>query len=346
MNISPNLVTAFLETLFIAAGLRNDDAQLCAQTYVLQETRGVTTHGLCHVPSVLEDLTRSRMNPRPTRTVLHDEKATVVLDGDNGIGMLGCMEAINRAVSKAKEFGVGIGIVTRNNHFLAAAPYCLRAVEQGMIGLCCSNTNPAMGYPGTNARAIGNQPIGFGVPTAAGFPIVFDAALTTSGGKLLKWIREGKTIPAALLGSDSEGKLSANPEAVLHGGTPLPIGDHKGAGLAILVEILTGVLGGGGFLHGVKIPDLRASSDARPSQCCIAIDVECFMPIQEFRHRMGAFIADLKSNPLVPGCEILLPGERAHQTRVMSLEHGVPLKEDVAAELRVWARNFGVACPF
>lgn len=347
MNVASGTLTAFTEHLFLAAGLRTEDARFCAEIHVQQEMRGVTTHGLRHVPLVLEGLTKGRMNPRPAHTILHDRAATIVLDGDNGPGALGSMAAMDQAITKAMQFGVGMGIVIRNNHFISAAPYCLRAVEHGMIGLCCSNTWASMGYPGTNARAIANSPIGFGVPTGAGFPIIFDSALTTSGGQLAKWIRERQTIPPALLGIDSDGNPSANPAAVLHGGTPQPIGTYKGAGLAVLVEILTGVLGGGGFLHSIEAPAVRTSPAHGESQCCIAIKIATFIPPEEFLRRMALFVADLKSNPLVPGYkEILLPGERAHRSYRTNLDCGVPVEEDVAAGLHGWAQQLNVDCPF
>jgi LDH2 family malate/lactate/ureidoglycolate dehydrogenase len=223
----------------------------------------------------------------------------------------------------------------------------MRATEQGMIGICCSNTWSSMGYPGTTAQVIANSPIGFGVPSDAGFPIIFDSSLTTSGGKLAQWIREGKTIPPALLGIDSEGNTTDSPTAVLHGGTPWPIGGHKGAGLAVLVEILTGVLGGSGFLHGVVAPSVRTSIEQYESQCCIVIDIERFMPLTEFRKRMASFVADLKGNPLTSGyTEILLPGERAHRTEVQSSRNGVILDADVAADFRAWAARLNVGIPF
>jgi ureidoglycolate dehydrogenase (NAD+) len=287
------------------------------------------------------------MNPRPNRTLLRDDVATFVLDGDRGVGILGCMDAMHRTITKAKQFGIGIGIVTHSNHFLSAAPYCLRAAEHGMLGICMSNTWASMGYPGTNVRVIANSPLGFGVPNDGEFPIVFDSALTTSGGKLSQWIREGKTIPAALLGITKEGNTSADPAAVLHGGTPWPIGGHKGAGLAVLVEILTGLLGDSGYLHGIHAPDQRSSKEEYESQCCIVVDVERFMPLTEFRQRVLAFAGDLKSNPLAADeSEILLPGERAHRTLLLSRKNGVVLEPDVAADLREWAERLNVAFPF
>lgn len=347
MSVSPVALTTFVEKLFVAAGLPYRDARLCAETHVLQEARGVTTHGLRHVALNLDGLATGQMNPRPNRTVLRDEAATVVLDGDLGVGIVGCMDAMHRTIAKAKLFGIGIGIVIHSNHFLSAAPYCLRATEHGMIGICFSNTGASMGYPGTNARAIANSPIGFSVPSDAKFPIIFDAALTTSGGRLSQWIREGTTIPSALVGTDKEGNPSSDPAAVLHGGTPQPIGGHKGAGLAVLVEVLTGVLGGTGFLHGVQPPSCRASREEHESQCCIVINIEPFILLTGFQERMVAFARDLKSNPLASGCtEILLPGERAHRIKRQSLQNGLTLEPDVAADLRAWAERLNVAFPF
>jgi LDH2 family malate/lactate/ureidoglycolate dehydrogenase len=346
VNLASPVLVDFIHRLFTAAGLREDDARLCAATHVRQEMRGVITHGLRHVPLVLQGLAPGRMNPRPNRQVIREDAATVVIDGDNGPGILGCTVAMDRAIDKARQFGVGIGIVFRSNHFLAAAPYCLQAAEQDMVSICCSNTWASMGYPGTNVRAIANSPIGFGAPTAAGFPVIFDSALTTSAGKLAKWIREGQVIPPALMGVDAKGNPSDDPAAVLHGGAPWPIGDHKGAGLAVLVEILTGVLGGGGFLHGIKAPESRTSPDDGESQCCIAIEIARFMPAEGFHRRMTHFIADLKANPLAPGQkEILVPGEKAHRTYLQSVANGVPVEADVAADLREWAQKMKVGCP-
>ncbi|MEO6966090.1 MAG: Ldh family oxidoreductase [Acidobacteriaceae bacterium] len=347
MNVSPTVLTVFIKELFVAAKLPDADARLCAEVHVLQEMRGVTTHGLRHVLINLDGLIGGQINPLPNRTVLRDEAATIVLDGDQGLGIVGCMDAMHRTIAKSRQFGIGIGIVIHSNHFLSAAPYCLRATEHDMIGICFSNTWASMGYPGTNVRVIANSPLGFGIPSAAGFSIIFDSALTTSGGRLSQWIRENKTIPAALWGINKEGNPSSDPTAVLHGGTPWPIGGHKGAGLAVLVEILTGVLGGGGFLHGIQAPSLRTSKGESESQCCIVIDIARIMPVAEFRERMVAFIDDLKNNPLAPGyTEILVPGERAHRTQLRCLRDGVTLEADVALDLRTWAQMLNVAFPF
>lgn len=101
MNVSAAVLTAFIEKLFVSAKLPHADAKLCAEIHVLQEVRGVTTHGLRHVPTNLDSLTKGRMNPLPKCTLLRDEAATFVLDGDQSVGIVGCMDAM-RALSQRR----------------------------------------------------------------------------------------------------------------------------------------------------------------------------------------------------------------------------------------------------
>lgn len=346
MLVAHGVMTGFVTQLFEAAGLAAADAALAAGVFVLQEMRGIHTHGLRRIERNLAWLREGRMNPRPDRRVLSDRGATVVLDGDHGIGLAGCMDAMDRAVAKARGHGIGIGIVINSNHFLAAAPYCLRAADQGLVGLAFSNTYASMGYPGAAGRVVGNGPLGFAAPTAAGFPLVFDAALSASYGRLTQWLRSGQPIPPDLPAVDAEGRPTRDPAAVLEGGTPMPIGLHKGAGLVLLIEILTGILGGGAFLSQILAPERRASKADAESQCCIAIDIGHFMPVPEFLDRMAAFVEDLKRQPKAGDGEIHVPGERACQSLETTRREGIPLPPDLADELRRLAREAGLAAPF
>jgi LDH2 family malate/lactate/ureidoglycolate dehydrogenase len=346
-TVTPKAARAFVQALFTSAGMPASDARRVAEIMVLQEMRGVRTHGLRFIEFNLSTLKAGHMNPRPRRKILRRSGAVTVLDGDHGMGMIACMEAMEHAVRNAKKHGVGIGVVTNNHHFLSAAPYCLHAADNNMIGIAFSNTYPNTGYPGTNARAIGNGPTGFAVPTGSGFPMVFDAALTTSYGKLNQWKREGRSIPPAFLARDSQGQLTSDPQKVIDGGTPVPIGEYKGAGLLLLIETLTGVLGGGAFLSGILRPQLRKSKRDAESQFCLAIDVARFMPAKTFRARMKEMIKDLKSKPVAPGYEaILVPGERAAKSLKKTSTSGIVIEPDVEANLIKWAKEQGVKWPF
>jgi LDH2 family malate/lactate/ureidoglycolate dehydrogenase len=345
-RVAIDKLTSFICDLFAAADVPEADAGTIADMTVGQEMRGIVTHGLRHVDTNLQGLASGGMNPKPDQPVLRDQGMTAVIEGDHGVGMVACMKAMRLAIQKASQGGIGMVLAVRNNHFLSATPYCLEAVKAGAIGIAFSNTQASMGYPGTHARVIGNSPIGFGVPTAAGFPILFDSCLTTSGGKLHQWIREGKRIPASLLGVDKDGNASDDPEAVLFGGTPMPIGGHKGGGLSLLIEVLSGILGGAAFLSGIVPPDEREDKHQAESQCCIAVNVESFMPLRDFESRMAEFISDLKGSPLAKDTdEIRVPGERMMRSTRECEANGVPLEPDVEEGLRGWAEQLGVEFP-
>jgi LDH2 family malate/lactate/ureidoglycolate dehydrogenase len=337
-------VTAFVASLLERAGMRTDDAALCAGAFVLQEMRGVTTHGLRRVPSMAEGLLAGRLKADARYEVLNDDGATVLLDGHGGLGIVACMAAMDRAVEKARTFGIGIATVRNNTHFLAAAPYCLRAVEADIIGICMSNSYGAMAYPGTTQKTLGNAPMGYAIPGDA-FPLVFDAALTVSAGKLQQWQRDGVPIPDGLQGLDAEGNLTNDPSEVLQGVT-LPIGLHKGAGLTIMVEMLSGMLAGGTFVHGGRPEDAQYEMDTY-SQCCIAIDPARFLPLDEVKRRVAAYVAAIKLRPVAPGHnELLAPGERAHRAYEAARLHGIVPEDDVRDSLIGIASRLGVASPF
>jgi LDH2 family malate/lactate/ureidoglycolate dehydrogenase len=334
-------LTGFVASLFKGAGMRDDDARLCAEGFVLQEMRGVTTHGLRRVKQTVDWLLSGRLKADATYKVVSDDGATVILDGDGGVGMVGCMAAMDHAIDKARLYGIGIVTLRNNNHFLAAAPYCLRAVDASQIGIAMSNSYGAMAYPGTTKATLGNAPMGYGIP-AEEFPLVFDAALTVSGGKLLQWQREGVPIPEGLQGLNADGDLTSDPAEVLSGVT-LPIGLHKGAGLTILVEMLSGMLGGGTFVHGGRPEDAALEMDTY-SQCCIAIDVKRFLPLEELKRRVAAYVAAIKLRPLAPGqTELLAPGERAYRSYLSSRDEGVAIDDEERDDLRACASKLGVS---
>jgi L-2-hydroxycarboxylate dehydrogenase (NAD+) len=333
----------FVASLLQATGMRQDDARLCAEAFVLQEMRGVTTHGLRRVKSTVDELLAGRLKADARYEVLNDDGAMALLDGHGGVGIVACMAAMDNAIAKARAYGIGIATVRNNRHFLAAAPYCLRAVEAGQIGLAMSNSYGAMAYPGTKEKTLGNAPMGYGIPGDA-FPLVFDAAMTTSGGKLLQWQREGEKVPAGLQGLDAQGELTDDPAEILAGST-LPIGLHKGAGLTIMVEMLSGMLAGGTFVHGGQPQDAALEMESY-SQCCIAIDVARFLPLNEVKQRVGAYVAAIKLRPVLPGTtELLAPGERAHRSYEACRTEGVPFERDVRAELKACAERLGVSSP-
>jgi LDH2 family malate/lactate/ureidoglycolate dehydrogenase len=335
----------FVRALFRKLGVPEPDAALVAEVNVGQEMRGIRTHGLRRVPPNLKLLQAGRINPRPNHALLCDSGAVAVIDGDNGLGALASMAAMRLAIEKARDHGLGMVTAINSHHFVSAAPYCLEAAAQGMLGICCSNTQASMGYPGAAGDVLGNSPFGFAVPGAE-FPICYDGAMAFSYGRLNQYRREGRQLPEGFYGLDDKGRVTRDPEVIHKKGVLMPIGDHKGASLGILVELLTGVIGGGAFLSGILSPGKRIDKAQGDSQCGIAVDLSRFMPRDKFLARITDFIADIKGRPKAKGVdEITLPGERMHRTYRESVECGVAVEEDVRKLLNKWAEKVGVPSP-
>ncbi len=326
--------------LLVASGLTPEAAAAAAENFVLQETRGVITHGMRRLAASLLWLERGVINPRPAIRIVRDnERGTVLIDGDRGLGLIGCHFAMDQAIERAAGFGIGLAVIRNSQHFLSAAPYCLKAAARNMIGIACSNTNRSMGYPGATGALIGNNPIGFAAP-ADPHPIIFDTALTVSLGKIELLHRRGEKIPAEFLALDRDGKPTRDPLAVMQGGVCMPIGSHKGAGLAVLIELLCGVLGGGAMLSEVLPPGERQGPGAEESQCCIAIDVAALMDVAEFKRRIGLL------GLMFSEAGARLPGAGSWRCREASLCDGVALEPDVASQLNTWIENLIPGEPF
>ena len=153
-------------------------------------------------------------------------------------------------------------------------------------------------------------------------------------------------MPEGFYGVDEAGNVTRDPEVIHDKGYLMPIGDHKGAALGLMVELLTGVIGGGAFLSGIVPPGRRNDKAQGDSQCCIAIDIASFMSLEKFKARMTGFIADIKGRPKAKDVEeITLPGEMMHRRYLASLARGLSPAEDVREALNGWAGKLGVKSP-
>jgi len=278
------------------------------------------------------------VSPTQIETLV-DTPALALLDGHKGFGQVVASRAIDLAIEKARSVGVGLVGVRHSNHLGITAYHVMRATKQRMLGICLTNAGPEMAPWGGISPLIGTNPWGLGAPTGLGFPLVLDMALSMSGKGMVRWHqRQGLPIPPDWA-YDKQGNETTDPAAALEG--PLvPMGMFKGTGLSIFTDVLTGVLTGAGFGSGLySQPD---NHDV--GHMLIAIDIDQFMPFDDYIQRMDAYCAELKSSELAPGFdEILLPGELEHRRTVERLAHGIDLDREVYESLRALATEAGVA---
>ena len=227
------------------------------------------------------------------------------------------------AMDKARKCGIGYVGVRNSCHFGAAGYYANLAAQNGMIGLAMSNTDPNMAVPNSSGVAIGNNPFSFAVPYRENQTIFLDMALSNVAAlKVIMAKESGKAVPSGWL-VDKEGQPTNDPSGFPYESFLLPVGAHKGYGLAMLVEMLASVLTGAGIASEVSSWNLDMKTKNNTGNAFIAIDIAQIMPQEMFAARVNQLVEDIKSRPKAKCAEqIFLPGEIEWNKRQSALAAG------------------------
>jgi LDH2 family malate/lactate/ureidoglycolate dehydrogenase len=295
--------------------LTRQDAEGLAGLLVDSELRGHPGHGVAALEVLARFYRDGMLNPRPRVRVVHETDGAILFDGDRGAGPGVPTRAMRWCIARSRERkGMAVAAV-RDWQLLVAAPYARLAAEAGLVGFACANFVPLVAPPGGRTAVLGTNPFAYGLPAQRHHPVVLDVATTvTSMQKVRVAAQQGTPMPEGVI-FDHAGRPTTDPGAFLEGGLLAPLGTphapHKGFGLALFIDALSGVLSGAGFAQGV--------ADGAPGNFLWALDVEAFLPAQEFLARMDAQLDQIKQGERLPGVEeLLLPGERG-QRRLQDL---------------------------
>lgn len=329
------IIRQTLTSVGVPAPICDIEAQVMAEADLL----GVPSHGVRMLPGLVQAIREGRATANPQLRILRERAATCLLDGDHGPGRFVSVRAMQHAVERARQFGVGVCLAKRMTHWGRAHAYAYRAAQAGMIGACTTNAIPNMMAWESTRPLLGNNPLAIGAPRGRGQePIVLDMAMSQAAvGKIGTYLREGKKVPLSW-GLDGSGQPTDDPAAILSSGRLLPVGGHKGAGLALMMELLTGALSGGLFSHEIVQVD-ATGLDPDASKLFLALDVQAFVDPERFAQR----VQDLNSflHNAEPGLTITLPGKRGWQIKERNLAEGVPIHKDIVAQLQ----SIGVSLP-
>lgn len=334
----------FTQRAFVAMGVSEDEARRCTRGLIESELRCLPGQGqgVRRLPTYYERISRGYIQPGATFEIVKESPALALVDGHNGLGSVVAQKAMEIAIDKAKISGVGTVIVRNSTHYGSSAVPARLAVEQDCIGIAMTNAGPEMAPWGAASGVVGTNPWGIAAPTSGDFPVVLDIALTTAGKGMMRWHeREGRKMPLdwALT---PDGHETDDPSAAMAGAL-LGIGQYKGSGLAMLTDVITGVISGGGF--GLKPYADPAHQDV--SHTMIAIDIEWFMPVGEFKARMDDFVRQVKSAKKRPGVdEIYVPGEIDYIREQNYRTSGAQLDAAIFDELAELARTLNIDFPF
>lgn len=338
----------FIYQVFTHAGVPEADAQICSDVLIASDARGIESHGLSRLKMYYDRIRKGIQQPVTTISVLKDTYTTAVWDGNHGMGHVIAFRAMENAIEKAKVYGMGSVAVRNSTHYGIAGYYPMMAVKQGMIGISVTNTRPSIAPTFSSQPKLGTNPIAFGAPSDEEFPFLFDAATSIiQRGKVEIYARKNKTLPDGWV-IDQEGNSAHDPEEILKGLTEdryslLPLGGigeefggHKGYGLSSIVEILSSSLQAGAFLQGLTGFD--SSGNQQPYKLghfFLAINVEAFIPLEEFKQNVGKLLRELRSSSKATGNEhIFTAGEKEYESEKMIAITGIPIGKSLQKELK------------
>jgi LDH2 family malate/lactate/ureidoglycolate dehydrogenase len=331
------------EQVLVAAGVAADHAHLIAESLVAANLRGVDSHGVHLLASYLDQIHAGDVDIKATGEVASESGACLVYDGRNGLGQVIASTCVGHAVRLAGQFGLGMVTARESNHFGAAAWWALRIAETGKIGLVFCNASPIVPpWQGKEGR-FGTNPICMAVPAGRRNPWLLDMATTTvAANRIFKaHANHEPTVPAGWA-MDKDG-IPTTDTGTAYAGLLMPLGGYKGSGLAMMVEILCGVISGGAMsteLGGLRVRGKRF----RASQTFIAIDVLRMQP--DFRDRVDWLIEEVKSAAPASGFEeVLVANEPELRMERQRLASGIPVPDGTYEALRVGAARIGVNEP-
>lgn len=324
-----------------AHGVPEPDARVVSDSLVTADLWNHQSHGLLRLPWYVDRLRTGVMTAVTQAETVVDLGAVAVLDGHDGIGQVLTTQAAREAVRRAKAHGIAAVGVRNSNHFGTAAYYTRMAPAQGCIGFLCTNSSPAMPPWGGRQKTVGSNPWSIAVPAGDGRVAVMDLSNSVvARGKIYLARQEGATIPEGWA-ITAEGSPTTDPVEAL-AGSILPMAEHKGYVISVMMDVLAGVLTGSGFGTQVAGP-YQSERRSRAGHLFIAIDVGAFLPVEEFDGRMEQLIQELKATPLAPGAsEILYSGELEDRAERRGREQGVDMADRTLADLRALAREVSI----
>ncbi|MDE2841746.1 MAG: Ldh family oxidoreductase [Chloroflexota bacterium] len=346
INVSGDDLKSTVASIFEKVGVPAEDAELGADVLVLADLRGVDSHGVSNMlRSYLGGYQRGEINPRPNISIVRETAATASIDSDRGLGTIVTPKAMDIAIQKAREVGVGMVTIGNSRHLGMASYHAMRALEHDMIGVCMTSAPPRM-VPTFGAEPrLGTNPIAVAVPARNEPPFVFDAATSS--------VAQNKIEIARRLGADLEpGWLASEDGTPIMEEVPVPenyhllpvgatreLGSHKGYGLACVVDILAGVLTGFGY----------GAVPGRPNfgHYVAAYNVSGFDDPDHFKDEMDGWLQMMKSTKPAPGHDrVLVAGQPEAEMEAVRRQEGIPLHPDVAQFIRDTCAELSVRCVF
>jgi LDH2 family malate/lactate/ureidoglycolate dehydrogenase len=340
-HVNPDTLRDFVAEVYRTTGASADDAFVAADAMVQADLWGHQSHGVLRLGWYYARLRSGAMHAATNLSFPIDAGAIAVMDGGDSIGPVVAKAATHDAIRRAKAHGIGAVSVRNSNHFGTCMYFTRMAAQEGCIMLLTTNGGPNMAPWGGLKKMIGTNPWSVAAPAGRFAPMIMDVANSgVARGKIFLAQMRREPIPLGWA-IDSKGRPTTDPVDALKGFI-LPMAEHKGYAIGAMVDVLSGVLSGSGFLdevHGPYDPVNRS----RAGHLMLALDIAAFQPLEEFHARMERYVESLKAVPVAEGVdEVFYPGEREARAHDRQVARGIMLPADTLAGLDKVAQEAGV----
>ena len=339
---------AFCAEALVKEGMKPEYAGITADVLTETDGYGVHSHGTKNLHNYIKKARAGGLDIKAEPEIIKDGLAFAVIDGKNAMGMVSGVLAMRLACEKAKSAGIALVTVRRSCHFGAAGYYANLAASAGMIGLVFSNVDPNMNAPGARAKALGNNPMSYASPAVSVPSLFFDVAMSNVASlKVFQARADNRKIPDSWI-VDKNGLPTTDPGRYPEEGAMQPMSAHKGYGLAVLVDLITGVLNGGETSMGGNIDSwvLELDKPNNVSHTFIAIDAEQFLGDESLKDRTESMSLTLRSLPKADGSQrIYTPGEMEWDRYANAQNHGIELPTDLLLSLQGLSEDIGIDLP-
>ena len=324
-----------------AVGTQENEAEIVADSLVEANLRGVDSHGVFRLPVYVNRIKHKTIIPGAPFTVVRETPSTALVNGGSGFGQVIGVKSMQLALDKARVTGIGTVSVFDTNHFGMAAYYAMIALQNDMIGIITSNTSPYVVPWGGRVPMLGTNPLCVATPSEQNIPIILDMATSaTARGRIERAAKEGKPIPKGWAVNEN-GVPTTDSVAALKGAL-LPFGGPKGYGLCFILDVISGALAGaecGKAVHSLYPEEYKCNV----GQFFLAINVDSFIPIRNFKVAVDKVVRELKSCPPASGyAEVLIPGEIEYRTKQKRLLEGIPLSSEAWQSLKKLCKELKV----
>ena len=323
-----------VEEIFQIMGENLTDSKIAADALILADLRGVESHGISNMLRIyIEGYKNEEIKPQAKLSTIKDNLATCSVDGDRGLGIITTPKAMDIAIEKAKTYGISMVTIKNSRHLGMASYHAIQAMKHKMIGMCVTSCPPQV-LPTFGAEPLlGTNPIAIAAPAGEKPPYVFDAAMSTIaankvsiskrlGNNLLPgWISDNDGAPIMEEFNPEEYKVNGE-NYLLPLGSTRELGSHKGFGLAGMVDILGGILSGGGY----------GANPGRPNfgHMVTAYNIDSFTDYNEYTKTMDEWLDMLENSKTIPGKDkVIYPGLPEHITQIERTENGIPIHNEV-----------------